>query len=123
MRFHFDERKSGRLRVNPKRGIGFEEAQEVFSHPYYLDQRTDWPEQYRAIGWVGGAVVYRHFRSERGRRRRVLPPRHSLEGHQAGAATLWRTLVKVGNQCRQKSSPALRTKGGMCHGSSPLPGA
>ena len=53
MRFHFDERKSGQLRANPKRRIGFEEAQEVFSHPYYLDQRTDWPEQYRAIGWVG----------------------------------------------------------------------
>jgi uncharacterized protein len=53
MRFHFDERKSGRLRANPKRGIGFEEAQEVFSHAYYLDQRSDLPEQYRAIGWVG----------------------------------------------------------------------
>jgi uncharacterized DUF497 family protein len=52
MRFHFDERKSGQLRGNPKRGIGFEEAQEVFSHPYYLDQRSDLPEQYRAIGWV-----------------------------------------------------------------------
>jgi len=53
MRFHFDERKSRRLRANPKRGIGFEEAQEVFSHPYYLDQRWDWSEQYRAIGWAG----------------------------------------------------------------------
>jgi uncharacterized DUF497 family protein len=53
MRFHCDERKSGRLRANPKRGVGFEEAQEVFSHPYYLDQRSDLPEQYRAIGWVG----------------------------------------------------------------------
>ena len=52
MRGHFDERKSGRLRANPKRGVGFEEAQEVFSHPYYLDQRSDFPEQYRAIGWV-----------------------------------------------------------------------
>ena len=52
MRVHFDERKSGRLRANPKRGVGFEEAQEVFSHPYYLDQRSDLPEQYRAIGWV-----------------------------------------------------------------------
>jgi uncharacterized DUF497 family protein len=52
MRFRFDERKSRRLRANPKRGIGFEEAQEVFSHPYYLDQRSDMPEQYRAIGWV-----------------------------------------------------------------------
>jgi uncharacterized DUF497 family protein len=52
MRFHFDKRKSGRLRANPKRGIGFEEAREIFSHPYYLDQRSDLPEQYRAIGWV-----------------------------------------------------------------------
>jgi len=53
MRFHFDERKSGRLRANPKRGVGFEEAQEIFSHPCNLDQRADCLEQYRAIGWVG----------------------------------------------------------------------
>jgi uncharacterized DUF497 family protein len=53
MRFRFDERKSSRLRANRKRGIGFEEAQEIFSHPYYLDQRLHLPEQYRAIGSVG----------------------------------------------------------------------
>jgi uncharacterized DUF497 family protein len=53
MRSHFDERKSNRLRANPKRGIGFEEPQEMFSHPRCLDQRTGLPEQYRAIGWVG----------------------------------------------------------------------
>jgi len=53
MRFDFDERKSRWLRANPKRGIGFEEAQEIFSRPYYVDQRSDLPEQYRAIGWVG----------------------------------------------------------------------
>lgn len=52
-RFRFDARKSQRLRANPQRGIGFEEAQAIFSHPYYLDQRSDVPEQYRAIGWVG----------------------------------------------------------------------
>lgn len=52
MRFHFDARKSRRLRANPKRGIGFEEAQEIFSHPYYLDQRLDLPQQFRAVGWV-----------------------------------------------------------------------
>ena len=52
MLFHFDLRKSERLRANPKRGFGFEEVQEVFSHPYYQDQRSDLPEQYRAIGWV-----------------------------------------------------------------------
>jgi uncharacterized DUF497 family protein len=61
VRFRFDERKSERLRANPKRAIGFEEAQEIFSHPYYLDQRSDLAEQYRAIGWVGDqlyAVIF-----------------------------------------------------------------
>jgi len=41
MRFSFDARKSQRLRANPKRGIGFEEGQELFSRPYWLDQRSD----------------------------------------------------------------------------------
>jgi uncharacterized DUF497 family protein len=45
MRFRFDAKKSEKLRANPKRGIGFEEAQEIFSHSYYLDQRSDAPEQ------------------------------------------------------------------------------
>lgn len=53
MRFRFDGRKSARLRANPRPGIGFEEAQQVFSRPYYLDLRLGLPEQYRAIGWVG----------------------------------------------------------------------
>lgn len=56
MRFRFDRRKSRQLRANPKRGIGFEEAQEIFSHPYYLDCRSDFPEQYRAIGWASGRL-------------------------------------------------------------------
>jgi len=60
MRIHFDPRKSQRLRGNPKRGIGFEEAQEIFSRPYYQDQRSDVPEQHRAIGWVG-TVSFRSF--------------------------------------------------------------
>lgn len=50
MRFEFDPRKSARLRTNPKRGIGVEEAREIFEHPYYLDQRSDFSEQFRAIG-------------------------------------------------------------------------
>jgi uncharacterized DUF497 family protein len=53
MRFHFDKRKSATLRWNPRRGIGFEEAQEVFFHPYYADRRSDFPVQHRTIGWVG----------------------------------------------------------------------
>jgi uncharacterized DUF497 family protein len=39
--------------ASDKRGIGFAEAQEIFKHPYYLDQRSDMPEQYGATGWVG----------------------------------------------------------------------
>jgi uncharacterized DUF497 family protein len=53
VRFDFDPGKSARLRANPKRGIGFEEAQKIFTRPYYQDQRSDLPEQFRAIGWVG----------------------------------------------------------------------
>jgi uncharacterized DUF497 family protein len=56
MRCKFDARKSAALRANAKRGIGFEEAREIFSHPYYLDQRIDSPEQHRAIGWVGARM-------------------------------------------------------------------
>ena len=52
MRFSFDPRKSRRLRANPRRGIGFEEARELFSHPYWLDRRSDVPEQFLAVGWV-----------------------------------------------------------------------
>jgi len=52
MRFSFDSRKSRRLRADARRGIGFEEAQELFSRPYWLDRRSDVPEQFVAIGWV-----------------------------------------------------------------------
>lgn len=61
MRFKFDKSKSLALRRNPKRGIGFEEALEIFRHPYYEDKRRDQPKQYRAIGWAQGrlfAVIY-----------------------------------------------------------------
>ena len=69
MRFKFDKKKSLSLRQNPKRGIGFEEAQEVFSHPYYEDQRKDQPLQYRAIGWAQGrlyALIYEIRKDTRG---------------------------------------------------------
>jgi len=53
VRFHFDRAKSERLRKNPKRGIGFEEEQEIFERRYYLEVRNDLPLQHIAIGWVG----------------------------------------------------------------------
>ncbi|MBZ5624249.1 MAG: hypothetical protein LAQ69_36960 [Acidobacteriia bacterium] len=59
MCFNFDPRKSNRLRANPRRGIGFEEAQELFSRPHWLDQRRDVPEQYLAIGPVFAEAIAR----------------------------------------------------------------
>jgi len=56
VRFTFDRKKSEQLRKNRKRGIGFEEVQEIWLHPYYEDYRSDRPEQFRAIGWVQGKL-------------------------------------------------------------------
>ena len=79
MRFHFDEPKSKRLRSNPRRGIGFEEAQEIFSHPFYLDQRLDIPEQQRAIGWVADRLYTLIFEV-----------REDAEGEYYHLVTLWK---------------------------------
>ena len=51
-RYQLDQ-NGKRLRANPKRGIGFEEARELFSRPYWLDRRSGVPEQFPAAGWVG----------------------------------------------------------------------
>jgi len=83
VRFHFDRRKSARLRANPKRGIGFEEAQEIFSHPYYLDQRIDLPEQFRAIGWVGNRLYTAIFEL-----------REDREGEYCHLVTLWKATTE-----------------------------
>ena len=83
MRFHFDRRKSQRLRQNPRRGIGFEEAQEIFSHPYYLDHRSDLPEQYRAIGWVGDRLFTVIFEVS-----------EDAEGEYYHLVTLWRATTQ-----------------------------
>ena len=71
------------MRENPRRGIGFEEAQEVFSHPYYLDQRSDLPEQYRAIGWVGDRLYTVIFEQ-----------REDDEGEYYHLVTLWKSTTE-----------------------------
>jgi len=80
MRFDFDKNKSRRLRKNPKRGIGFEEVQELFLLPHYLDQRSDAPEQFRAIGWVGERLYTVIFEI-----------REDKEGECYHLVTLWRS--------------------------------
>ncbi len=94
MRFEFDERKSARLRANPKRGIGFEEAQEIFSHPYYLDQRSELPEQYRAIGWVSAELYTLIFEM-----------REDEEGEYYSGARPGRSSSSM-NKTRKHSKPA-----------------
>jgi uncharacterized DUF497 family protein len=79
MRFDFDARKSKVLRANPRRGMGFDEAQEIFSRPYYLDQRLDVPEQFRAIVWVGQRLYSVIFEV-----------REHAEGEYFHLVTLWR---------------------------------
>jgi len=50
MRFKFDFRKSKKLKDDPRRRIDFVEAQEIGTHPHYMDCRSDDPEQFRAVG-------------------------------------------------------------------------
>lgn len=56
MRFTLDKEKSKKLKADPRRRIGFKEVQEIWSYPHYVDCRSDDPEQFRAIGWVGGKL-------------------------------------------------------------------
>lgn len=53
--------------------------QEIWTHPYYLDQRGDYPEQYRAIGWVGGRLYAAIFEV-----------REDNEGESYHLITLWK---------------------------------
>jgi len=80
MRFTFDPRKSQRLKENPQRGIGFEEVQELFTRPYWLDRRSDVPEQFIAIGWVGARLFSVIFEI-----------REDAEGEIMHLVTLWRS--------------------------------
>lgn len=57
LRIKFDPNKSKRLRENRRRGIGFEEAKEIFLQQYYFeDLRSDEPKQFRVIGQVRGRL-------------------------------------------------------------------
>jgi len=49
--------------------MGFEEAREIFSRPHWLDRRSDVPEQFVAVGWVGDrlfSVIFEVRQDEEG---------------------------------------------------------
>jgi uncharacterized DUF497 family protein len=54
MRFEFEEEKS--RSVERKHGLSLEDAQEIFDQVYIVDQKSDNPEQFRAIGWCRGRL-------------------------------------------------------------------
>jgi len=54
MRFNFDPAKN-RL-VKRKHGVSLREAQEIFDQAYLVDQKSDDPQQFRAIGWCRGRL-------------------------------------------------------------------
>ena len=58
MRFHFDERKSSRLRANPKRGVGFEKCRRFPPTQYYLTTARIVPSSTeRSAGWKNGCTL------------------------------------------------------------------
>jgi len=73
MRCEFDEPKSWLLKR--KHGISLREATEIFEQAYLVDQRSDDPEQFRAIGWCRGnlcAVIFEIRRDTKGEYYRLI---------------------------------------------------
>lgn len=78
MRFRYSKAKS--LKLKQKRGIGFEEIKELFFGPYFLDQVSDDPEQWVAVGWVNAdlySVIYEE--------------REDMDGLYYHLVTLWKS--------------------------------
>jgi uncharacterized DUF497 family protein len=65
MRFTFDPEKS--RRVKRRHGVSLEEVQEIFDQVYLLDQKSDNPEQFRAVGWCGDRLCSVIFEMRRDR--------------------------------------------------------
>jgi uncharacterized DUF497 family protein len=77
MRCAFDRDKS--REVKRKHGVSLIEAQEIFDQVYLLDQRSDQPEQFRAIGWCRGRLCSVIFEI-----------RHDSEGEYYHLVTAWK---------------------------------
>src|SRR5712692_6579794 len=54
LRFEFDPGES--RDVKKKHGVSLRDAQEIFNQVYLVDQKSDDPEQFRAIGWCRGSL-------------------------------------------------------------------
>ena len=77
MRCSFDQEKS--RNVKRKRGVSLKEAQEIFDQVYIVDQRSEDPEKFRAIGWCRGRLCSVIFEI-----------RHDPEGQYHHLVTAWK---------------------------------
>ena len=55
----------------------------MFSRPYWLEKRSDVPEQYRAVGWVGGRLYTV-----------ILEIRNDEDGEVYHLVTLWQATTE-----------------------------
>ncbi|HXN48446.1 MAG TPA: BrnT family toxin [Bryobacteraceae bacterium] len=44
------------MAVKRQHGVSLKEAQEIFDQVYVVDQKSDDPQQFRAIGWCRGRL-------------------------------------------------------------------
>jgi uncharacterized DUF497 family protein len=77
MRFQFDSRKS--RAVKQKHGVSLKEVEEIFDQAYLVDQKSDNPQQFRAIGWSRG-----HLCSV------IFEIRHDAHGEYYHLVTAWK---------------------------------
>jgi uncharacterized DUF497 family protein len=61
VRFKFDSRKN--RAVEQKHGVSLKDAQEIFDQAYLIDQKNDNPQQFRAIGWCRGRLLFGDLRN------------------------------------------------------------
>jgi len=78
MRFKFDPEKSDAIRRDRRRGIGLEDASQIFERPYYQEIFGEDPAQWRVIGWVEGRLFTL-----------VYEERQDLEGDYLHLVTMW----------------------------------
>ncbi len=81
LRFRFDREKS--RAVKRKHGVSLKEAQEIFDQAYLVDQKSDDPEQFRAIGWCGNRLCSVIFELRR-----------DAEGEYHHLITAWKATVE-----------------------------
>ena len=92
MRYKYSSDKSRKLKSDPKRGISFAEAQEIWTHPHYEDFRKDDPEQFRVIGWVQGTLYSL-----------IYEIRYDDEGEYFHLVTLWKSTKQERKLYEQNS--------------------